>query len=417
MAVDRLVYNLYELAKVKIGAVENSLSEWRESWTERVRIMNAQSSEVRALCDLIDDFYRGYPKRQPRQKPSDLIKGIFYAMRKEGRVNPDWISHAAHSAREILYPLISVEISEDNLIKMFREYATRHSVSSSGTNQKFTDTFVELNTIYGKLSDLAHHGTAPKTFTAKEYANFSDRDFEELIEEYIQILAHALRMQQVYVHTVIDEKVKDRRKKDLKFILDLNLDARQYFYSRADEWWLDFLWHEGFLDVIKKGANEPNVYEHVTSELSYLERMAEHRPAKVVNMIMLNVPITADTFNPEVVYRFLRICRALQAEQLAPMVDKILAERWVPLLDTVHKQSGFEYKEMLKTLADANDFDSFLILAEAVLTVRTRKELEGAARFNGTPFYLEYLSRTEIFALLTDVKAEFGERALGLTAR
>ena len=379
--------------------------------------MNAQSSEVRDLCELIDEFYRGYPKRQPRQKPSDLIKGILYAMRKEGRANPDWISHAAHSAREILYPLISVEISEDNLIKLFREYATRRSGSSSISNQEFIDTFVELDTIYGKLSDLAHHGTAPKTLTAKEFAKFTDRDFEELIKQYIEILAHALRMQQVYVHTVIDEIVQDRRKKDLKFILDLNLDARQYFYTRADEWWLDFLWHEGFLDVIKKGANEPNVYEHVTSELSYLERIAEHRPAKVVNMIMLNVPITADTFNPEVVYRFLRICRALPADQLARVVDKMRCERWVPLLDTVYKQSGFEYEEMLKTLADAKDFESFLILAEVVLTVRAREELEGAARFNDTPFYFEYLSHTQIFALLADANAEYGERVLGLTTR
>ena len=99
--------------------------------------MNAQSSEVRDLCDLIDDFYCGYPKRLPRQKASDLIKGILYAMRKEGRANPDWISHAAHSAREILYPLISVEISEDNLIKLFREYATRHGGSSRISNQEF----------------------------------------------------------------------------------------------------------------------------------------------------------------------------------------------------------------------------------------------------------------------------------------
>ena len=187
--------------------------------------MNAQSSEVRDLCELIDEFYRGYPKRQLRQKPSNLIEGILYAMRKEGRGNPDWISHAAHSAREILYPLISVEISEDNSIKLFREYATRHRGSSSISNQEFIDTFVELDTIYGKLSDLAHHGTALKTLTVEEFANFSDRDFEELIEEYIKLLARALRLQQIYVHTVIDEIVKNRRKKDLKFILDINLDA------------------------------------------------------------------------------------------------------------------------------------------------------------------------------------------------
>ena len=377
--------------------------------------MNAQSSEVRDLCDLIDDFYCGYPKRLPRQKASDLIKGILYAMRKEGRANPDWISHAAHSAREILYPLISVEISEDNLIKLFREYATRHGGSSRISNQEFIDTFVELDTIYGKLSDLAHHGTAPKTLTAEEFANFSDREFEELIEEYINLLGRALRLQQVYVHAVIDEIVKDRRKKDLKFVLAVNLDARQYFYSRADEWWLDCLWHEGFLDVIKKGANGPNVYENVTSELSYLGRMAEQSPAKVVNMIMLNVPVTADTFNPEVVYRFLRICRALPADQLARVVDKIRAERWVPLLNEVYNHSGFAYAEMLSTLADANDYESFLLLVEAVLAVRAREETGSASTNGESPFFLKNLPRTKIFERLADVDAEYAERGLALT--
>ena len=201
-------------------------------------------------------------------------------------------------------------------------------------------------------------------------------------------------------------------KERLQKLLDVNFDARRFFFHKADQRWLNWLWRNGFLDVLKE--EDPSLNGFRTPELEYLLRMAEKRPAQVVD-IMLAIPISTDTRSQEVVYGFLRICRALPADQLARVVDKVRAERWVPLLDTVHKQSGFEYEEMLKTLADANDFESFLILAEAVLTVRAREELEGAARFSGTPFYLEYLSRTEIFALVTDVKAEFGERALGLT--
>ena len=363
------------------------------------------------LCRRLEDLYAPY---NLHVRPSDMFRGVLFASREERRSNPDWIAQAAHSAREILYPLISVEISEDNLIKLFREYATRHSGSSSISNQEFIDTFVELDTIYGKLSDLAHHGAAPKTLTAEEFANFSDRDFEKLIEEYESLLARALRLQQVNVHTVIDEIVKDRRKKDLKFVLEVNLDARQYFYSRADEWWLDFLWHEGFLDVIKRGANGLNVYENVTSELSYLERIAEQCPAKVVNMIMLNVPITAETFNPDVVYKFLRICSALPAVQLARVVDKIRFERWVPLLDGVYNHSGFAYADMLSTLADANDFASLLVLAEAVLAVRPGEETGNASGFRDSPFLLDHLPYTKVFERLAAVDDEHAERALAL---
>ncbi len=347
-----------------------------------------------------------------KARPSDMFRGALWVV-GDGS-NPDRIAQAAHSAREILYPLIRKEISEDNLIKLFKEYATRNGRRGRISNQEFIDTFVELDTIYGKLSDLAHHGAAPKTLTAEEFANFSDREFEELIEEYINLLGRALRLQQVYVHAVIDEIVKDRRKKDLKFVLAVNLDARQYFYSRADEWWLDCLWHEGFLDVIKKGANGPNVYENVTSELSFLGRMAEQNPAKVVNMIMLNVRVTADTFDPEVVYRFLRICRALPADQLARVVDKIRAERWVPLLNEIYNHLGFAYAEMLSTLADANHFESFLVLAEAVLAVRLGEETGDAPSFRDSPFYLDHLSHTKLFEQLANVKDEHAERAFAL---
>lgn len=200
---------------------------------------------------------------------------------------------------------------------------------------------------------------------------------------------------------------KDR----LQELLDVNLDARRYFYHEADERWLDWLWRNGFLNVLKE--EEPSLDGARTPELSYLLRMAEKSPAQVVD-IMLAIPISTGMRSQEVAYGFMRICGALPADQLARVVDKVRAERWVPLLDTVYKQSGFEYEEMLKTLADANDFESFLILAETVLTVRAREELEGSARFNHSPFYFEYLSRTKIFALLTDAEAEYGERALGL---
>lgn len=200
---------------------------------------------------------------------------------------------------------------------------------------------------------------------------------------------------------------KDR----LQELLDVNLDARRYFYHEADERWLDWLWRNDFLNVLME--EEPSLDGARTPELSYLLRMAEKSPAQVVD-IMLAIPISTGMRSQEVAYGFMRICGALPADQLARVVGKVRAERWVPLLDSIYKQSGFEYEEMLKTLADANDFESFLILAETVLTVRAREELEGATRFNDTPFYFEYLSRTKIFALLTDAKAEYGERALGL---
>ena len=70
---------------------------------------------------------------------------------------------------------------------------------------------------------------------------------------------------------------------------------------------------------------------------------------------------------------------------------------------------------MLKTLADGNDFESFLILAEAVLAVRPREDTEETPRFQDTPFYFNYLSLTKIFGLIAAVGTKFAERALVFT--
>ena len=80
--------------------------------------------EVKDLCNRIDDFYKNYSKIAKKQKPSDLIKGAFYATRLECRSNPDWMSQAANSAREVLYSLFREEKNKnnENFLKLFRKY-------------------------------------------------------------------------------------------------------------------------------------------------------------------------------------------------------------------------------------------------------------------------------------------------------
>ena len=201
-------------------------------------------------------------------------------------------------------------------------------------------------------------------------------------------------------------------KEQIYELINRDLDARRYFFHKADERWLDWLWWNGFLDAIKEEAATP--FTTRTPELDYLLRMAEKRPAVVVD-IMLDTPISTDTRSQEVVYGFLRICGSLPADQLARVVRKIRAERWVQLIDSIFTQSAFEYEALLKRLVDANDFENFLILAEAVLAVRPRENTEETPRFQNTPFYFDYLSHTKIFGLIAAVGTKFAERALVFT--
>ncbi len=202
------------------------------------------------------------------------------------------------------------------------------------------------------------------------------------------------------------------KKERIQKLLQMNLDARRYFYHKADERWLDWLWRNGFLDVFKE--EDASLDGFRTPELGYLLRMAGKCPAQVVD-IMLEVPIGTDMRSQEAAYGFVPICGALPADQLARVVCKIRAENWVPLLDEVYSHSGFEYEEMLRTLADANDFESFLLLAEAVLAVRPGEETGHVSTYRESPFYLDDLSRTKLFEQLAAVDDEYAERALVLT--
>ncbi len=376
-------------------------------------------SEVIDLCKIIDNFYRDYPKQHKRQKPSDLIKGAFYAVRPECRTNPDWMSQAANSARDVLYPLFAEGVSNNNLIKLFKRYAINQNNKSKISNKEFIKTFNNLDEIYKQLSDLTHHGTDLKGFSEKQFSDFSESDFENLLKDFTFVLRGAFNLQQIYIHTIIDliaqEKEKtNATKNDLCLILNINLDARQIFFAKADEHWLDWLWENGFLGVIKQKAEDLTRYEYRMPEINYLVRVAKKEPRKVVD-IMLAVPISTGNFNPEVVNGFLQICSGLPAPELKRMVKKIRDDGLVQLMG-VFNDWGFGYEEMLKTLTDANDFDSVLVLVEAVLSIRTKKEAEQTSRgfLFDNPFYFKELIYTKVFEYLLRVDEKNIENALAL---
>lgn len=375
--------------------------------------------EVQDLCRRLDEFFRGYPRKHQGHDTSDLLRGVFYAMRSEARSNPVWMSQAASSARDILYPLFSEEISQANLMKVCRKYATGPHAGSKINNYRFVDTFETLDEIYKRLSDLTHLGTDLRAFTSEEFAAFRASDFEKLMEEYIRVLGSALRFQQIYVHTIVDSIVQQKKKRskgteeDLKLILSVNLDARQYFYSKADKWWLGWLGKKGFLNVMSESAVESGADDIRIPELQYLVRMAEQRPANVVD-ILLKQPAYLDPSNQAIYYYFLRICQSLPAHQLARMVNKIRKENWPALMDSIATQTGFEYDRMSETLANAKDYESLLELTRAVLSVRTKENTEMASRYRDSPFFFDYLSHTGIFERLAAVEAAFAEDALAL---
>lgn len=223
-------------------------------------------------------------------------------------------------------------------------------------------------------------------------------------------------MNQIELHKRIDELVSANLGSvdfdDIQQIILANFDTRKYFFTRAGEQWLDWLWSNGFLDVIKKKAEDITTLRYITPELDYLEEVSKKVPAKVVD-IMLSMPISDEHFNPEVVDRFLWISKALPPEQLARMAQKIHDEQWPRLMEKFNRW-GFTYHAVFETLVKADDWKSFLLVAEAILQVRDKKEAKGGEYINESPFYFNDIGQTKVFSHLASVGDEYAEEALRL---
>lgn len=227
-------------------------------------------------------------------------------------------------------------------------------------------------------------------------------------------------MNQIELHKKIDDLVQVEHTTAtvaaVREVINANEDAHRYFYTKAADSWLDWLWQNGFLDVIKQKAEDPTKYSYRTPELDYLTRIIEKVPTKVVDFI-LSVPISAETFNPEVIDRFLWMTSKLPANQVARLVKKIRDENWVRLMGPFNRW-GFEYKQMFDTLVEAKDYASIVVLAEAVLAVRSTEDVKKTSFGSvDNPFYFTDLHHSEIFERLSKVDDAHAESVLRLAIK
>lgn len=230
-------------------------------------------------------------------------------------------------------------------------------------------------------------------------------------------------MRQLEIHKRIDEFLQGDVFKavssELTALISDNFDARQYFYSVADEKWLDWLWENGFLDLLKEAPDTSDSYGLRTPEVSYLVKVAANASEKVTEIILDDdLATTADKFRPELIDQILRICEALPQPQLAQVVPKIHKQEWTRLMEKYNRW-GFEYEKIFEVLVTSKDYKTLLLLADSVLAVRSKEE---AGRKEGSygstnPFYFNELSYTKVFGFLAEVPNEMLEETLALVSQ
>jgi len=221
------------------------------------------------------------------------------------------------------------------------------------------------------------------------------------------------------IREVLERDPKNVKKDEILELISKNFDAKNYFFAKADERWLDWIWENKFLNVIKQKAEDPTRYGYRTPELRYLVRMVEKKPAKVVEIVSSEGTATTDkNFNPEVVDQFLRICSKLPAGELKKVIPKIKKENWVRLMSPFN-QWGFEYEKMFKILSDAKDYETILDLADIVLAIKTKDEIKKEKnQFPENPFYFSDFSYIKVFDHLAKIDDEhYTEKAFSLLTK
>ncbi len=211
-------------------------------------------------------------------------------------------------------------------------------------------------------------------------------------------------MNQLQIHKKIDDffqsGVTNASILTARELINHNADAKRYFFSKANETWLKWFIDNDLFTELKKKADDPTTYGYRITELEYLTRMAEKEP-KIVADIILSVPISKETFNPEVIDRFFWVTSLLPLEQIKTILPKMLSDGWLPLMSHFGR-SGYEYQKMVEKVSQAKDYDAALSLARVILTVRPKTDFEKSERFSISDnfFYLRDISETGIFELL-----------------
>lgn len=231
-------------------------------------------------------------------------------------------------------------------------------------------------------------------------------------------------MNQLELHKKIKEVLRKnpeevKKQEVLELMPKDNFDAKNYFFTNADERWIEWLWNNGFLDIVKTQSEDMTKYSYTTPEINYIVKVAEKAwPKFIVDKIILNEKVATyknekgSNFRPEFINQILRICTKLPADLLIKVIPKIKEQNWVKLMSSFG-QWGFEYEKMFGILYKAGKIDELIDLAEVVLSVKTKAEL-GKDTFDKNAFYIRDFSYTKVFEYLEKIEGKNREKVLKL---
>lgn len=360
----------------------------------------------------LDEFYEssGIQKDMP---PSSMLRGALATLKwalasKNNEDTSEQIVQVAHSIREIFYRM-------KNIGDLFAQYGSTYD-----KDKRVND----IGEFRGFFTEIAHHqfksaGERELVGGCKDKPiEITPECFEIAVRRFQGIIFSVLK-RQLDVHHEIDKLLPEGPEKanlnQVKELINLNQDALRYFFYKADGRWLDWLWEEGVLDIIKgEKRNESDVYP---SEVFYLMRIAETCPSSAVKIvgIILQIKVSPMMNNLRAIDYLFGIVSKLPTDELAKLIGKIRDERWVYLRGEASNFYAHQYQEMFERLLKEEDHDNLLKLAEAILVLRDGDSfIRPTPSVYINPFWVESVSFMGIFAYLANTRDEYVEKRMEL---
>jgi len=153
------------------------------------------TDEQEDLCKRLDEWHK---RGGLKNKPSNMFRGAVFSIRKECESNPDFISQAANSLREILYPFQSFHVKKVSGKKV----EALKNFGSVTVDENFYNSKVEP--LWRQLNDIAHHGVDPQWDKNFDFSSFNKTEFQKLLAEFEKVMNEALT-RQLDVHQMLDE--------------------------------------------------------------------------------------------------------------------------------------------------------------------------------------------------------------------
>ncbi len=381
-------------------------------------------------------------------KPSTFLEGATFLCSPYINHNPDWIAQSAHSFREIGYLFSGAPTKRGRssflirilpVLRILQNYLPSKIVRAKKVEEIIRVYLEEAEAAFLAaritemthiFADISHHhsskrGSAQESLKRLRKLGFaketdvviSENVFLDLAKGFLGTISETISAH-LTIHRKVDlfcENLKENKadRRYLAFLLASTPDARKYFYAVVPTASIDWIWNNGFLDVVKERSDDLTRYR--LPELDYLTRVAENNPKRVVDF-MLSFDTTTN-INLETIDRFLWICTKLPAKELVRMVSTVRDKKWIQILGG-RNHWGFGYKQMLDTLATANESGSILVLAQAILAVRSKEDVKRSS-FGSVenPFYFSDLHYSEVFERLSEVSGKKEEDVLKLTLK